>query len=148
MKSISEDDFGVLRPCQQYLSHIETMKEWKWKALCNGGPRWILLQQDSLDEFCPNRIQTWNLAILNMQGQPLCFPNISKPIRLSNVEKKKVQSENVNQLIQSILSKNCSWLHFEIFSYFSQKVRFGIPCKLYPKERICKSYFGQKLDKI
>ena len=29
------DEFGVLRPFQQYFSHIGTMEGRTWKALCN-----------------------------------------------------------------------------------------------------------------
>ena len=32
------DELGVLRPFQQYFSHIGTMEGWTWKALCNEAP--------------------------------------------------------------------------------------------------------------
>ena len=29
------EEFGVLRPFQQYFSDVGTMEGWSWKALCN-----------------------------------------------------------------------------------------------------------------
>ena len=40
-------------------------------------------------------------------------------------------------LMLSLLGKNCSRWHFEIFYYFFSKVGFGISCKLSIKETIC-----------
>ena len=63
--------------------------------------------------------------------------------RSNNAVRMKARQDRILQkvdLILSMLNENFSTRHFEIFSYFSQKIGFDIPCKLSPKETICMEY--------
>ena len=67
--------FGVLHPFQQYLSHMELMEGWQWKALCNEAPYTHLTNSAS------SRIRTGDLIIQVGRANhsaPGCFVHTQK----------------------------------------------------------------------